>query len=245
LDYEVITETSSIDQALCIIISLYVIFELQFGLHNRIVQLLYGILLQEPGALSKPLRRLLNQWNFIIDKKEDKGNTQMVTTASTIDNTLTIPLESQIHVEDSQSIYLPDGEEQEDFTEKSTDLHSVNEEHDLSIFTLLGDNYNSTTTTYIGGKELMKNYSTETSDSSSSIDSPLVIHTSPPEEQQVTTPTSPLLNKNTVCTVNIEHQISSKSTIPKKNISATRKRAASPEEPIALRLKRSRVKKTN
>ncbi len=43
----------------------------------------------------------------------------------------------------------------------------------------------------------MKNYSTETSDSSSSIDSPLVIHTSPPEEQQVTTPTSPLLNENT------------------------------------------------
>ncbi|CAF1363309.1 unnamed protein product [Adineta steineri] len=30
LDYEVISETSSIDEALCIVISLYVIFELQF-----------------------------------------------------------------------------------------------------------------------------------------------------------------------------------------------------------------------
>jgi hypothetical protein len=69
----------------------------------------------------------------------------------------------------------------------------------------------------------MKNYFTETSDSSSSIDSPLVIHTSPPEEQQVTTPTSPLLNENTVCTVNIKHQISSKSTIPKKKYFCNKK----------------------
>ncbi|CAF1378777.1 unnamed protein product [Adineta steineri] len=61
LDYEVISKTSSIDQALCVIISLYVIFELQFGIHNRIIQLLYGILLKQSGALTKPLCILLNQ----------------------------------------------------------------------------------------------------------------------------------------------------------------------------------------
>ncbi|CAF4572173.1 unnamed protein product [Rotaria socialis] len=69
LDYDAITETTSIDQTLCIIIALYVIFELQFGTHNRIIHLLYGILLQEPAALTKQLRLILKEWNFTIDKK--------------------------------------------------------------------------------------------------------------------------------------------------------------------------------
>ena len=75
LDYNVITETASIDQALCIIISLYVVFELQFDIHNRIIHLLYEILLQEPATLTKHLRFTLKQWNFQIDKKERKQKT--------------------------------------------------------------------------------------------------------------------------------------------------------------------------
>ena len=71
-DYEMITETTSIGQAACVIVSLYVIFNLQFGLHNRTIQLLYAILLQEPGALTKPLSLLLHQWKLIIDKKKEK-----------------------------------------------------------------------------------------------------------------------------------------------------------------------------
>lgn len=82
LDYEFITEMSSIDQAFCVVISLYVIFELQFGAHNRIIQLLYGILLQEPGALTKPLRLLLNQWDFLIDKKENRRDIHTNTTTT-------------------------------------------------------------------------------------------------------------------------------------------------------------------
>jgi hypothetical protein len=82
LDYDVITETTSIDHALSIIISLYVIFELQFGAHNRMINLLYGILLQEPAALTKQLRSLLKEWNFQIDKKERNGNTQLVPSVS-------------------------------------------------------------------------------------------------------------------------------------------------------------------
>jgi hypothetical protein len=95
----------------------------------------------------------------------------------------------------------------------------------------------------------MKDHSTDASQSSSSSspsDLPLFIHTSTPEEQEMTTLPS-LLNENTVGTVNIKHQISSKATNPssiisKKNISAARKRSAGSEEPIALRLKRSRLK---
>ncbi|CAF3930521.1 unnamed protein product [Adineta steineri] len=49
------------EQALCIIVSLYVIFELQFGIHNGIIQLLYGILVKQSGALTKPLRNSQNQ----------------------------------------------------------------------------------------------------------------------------------------------------------------------------------------
>ena len=98
MDYEVITETSSIDQAVCYIISLYVIFELQFGAHNRIIHLLYGILLEEPAALTKQLRSLLKEWNLHIDKKERTKNIQSATTTSMNNETPTTPMEDSTHV---------------------------------------------------------------------------------------------------------------------------------------------------
>ncbi|CAF4294720.1 unnamed protein product, partial [Rotaria magnacalcarata] len=84
-----ITQTKSINQALSVVISLYVIFELQFGTHNRVIHLLYGILIQESSILSKQLRLALKQWNFHIDKKERTGNIQLVKTISTTNNTQT------------------------------------------------------------------------------------------------------------------------------------------------------------
>ena len=89
LGFDMITQTKSINQALSIVIVLYVIFELQFGTHNRVIHLLYGILLQEPSILSKQLRLALKQWNFHIDKKERTGSFQLVTTASTNNSTQT------------------------------------------------------------------------------------------------------------------------------------------------------------
>ncbi len=288
MDYDVITETTSIDQALCIIISLYVLFELQFGLHNRIIHLLYGVLLQEPAILTKQLRSSLKQWNIHIDKKESK-NTQTVTTTSTNNITSTTPMENLIQVEDTRSSSLdneeqeafvdksPDlhspheeqedftekspvlhspHEEQEDFTEKSPVLHSPHEERDeLSIFTLLSDTQNQTTSyRYAINKEQMEGYSKDTSESSTSSSPtgpPLVIHIPFPEEQHVTKspPPTPVLKKNTR-TVTIEQKILTKSsqpssTVSKTNISAVRKRRGSPIEPIASRLKRSKNKKTN
>ncbi|CAF4262757.1 unnamed protein product [Rotaria magnacalcarata] len=258
LDYEVITETSSIDQALCIIISLYVIFQLQFGAHNWIIHLLYGVLLQEFGALVESLRHLLNQWNFIIDKKENKGNTQITTTTSTNNDTRTTPMNNLTPVGEIQIIDLPDIEEQENFSEESTYFRPVYEEqNDLSILTLPGDNQNPIQTTEnVGAKEIINHFSTETmqsSTSSSPIDVPLVIHIAPPskeEEEEEITPPSPLSEVNTLCVVNAKHQIASKlthssSTVSKESVLATRKRPATTEEPIALRLKCSRLKKTN
>ena len=52
LDFEVVTQTTSIDQALCLIISLYVIFELQFGTHNRAIHLLFGILFARTSRIN-------------------------------------------------------------------------------------------------------------------------------------------------------------------------------------------------
>ncbi|CAF1460038.1 unnamed protein product, partial [Rotaria sordida] len=254
LDYEIITETPSIDQALCVVISLYVLFELQFGSHNRIIQLLYGILLQEPGALTKPLRLLLNQWNFIVDKKEYKRNIQMPTTISTTTKTLTTTVENLIQAEDSQADNLYDSEEEQEYIENTTGLPSFFEEQNKSsIFALLGYIQSLTTTTPTSDEDLMKDYPLESSDSSNSsspIDRPLLIHTLPTEKQQVITSPLPLLNDNPIRNVNIKHQTSSKSidqssTIQKKIIYAARKRSSSPDEPIASRLKRSRLKTKN
>ncbi|CAM4933781.1 unnamed protein product [Rotaria socialis] len=101
-------------------------------------------------------------------------------------------------------------------------------------------------------------FSTETFQSStpsSPINVPLIIHisTSPGEEEEKEekiTSHSPLSEVNTLYVVNTKHQISSKSThssstVSKKSAPITRKRPATTEEPIALRLKRSRLKKSN
>ncbi|CAM4804532.1 unnamed protein product, partial [Rotaria magnacalcarata] len=55
LAYEFTTETISFDQALAIIISLYAIFEVQFGAHNRVIHLLNGIFMQQPEIDYKEL----------------------------------------------------------------------------------------------------------------------------------------------------------------------------------------------
>ncbi|CAF4160701.1 unnamed protein product, partial [Adineta steineri] len=219
LDYEVISETSSIDQAICIIISLYVIFELQFGIHNRIIQLLYCILLKQSRALTKPLRILLNQWSFIIDEKEDKEGGDMMTTNSTNFKTITATVESVTQVEDNQTDDLPDSEEQEE----------------IYVETTTGNSQDQTTATNIGEKDLINEYSSESSDSSSSsspIDPPLVIHISPTKEQQRQIASSSSSNDNTLCEANIKQQVSAtstdrSSTISNKKTSQAKKRPAS------------------
>ncbi|CAF1502336.1 unnamed protein product [Adineta steineri] len=155
-DYEVISETSSIDEALCIVISLYVIFELQFGIHKRIIQLLYGILFKQSGALTKPLRVLLNQWNFIIDKKEDKEGATV---------------ETLTQVEDNQTDDLPDSEEQEEIYVEIT----IGNSQDQTSATYIGDKD-------LMNEYSLE--SLDSSSSLSLIDLPFIIHISPAKEQQ-------------------------------------------------------------
>ncbi|CAF3814214.1 unnamed protein product [Adineta steineri] len=200
LDYEVISETSSIDQPICIIISLYVMFELQFGIHNRIIQLLYGILLKQSGALTKPLPTL----------------------------------ENLTQIEDNQTDVLSDSEEQEEYVKSTT-----------------GNSQNQTTATYIGDKDLINEYSSESSGSSSSlspIGPPLVIHISPTKEKQRQIASSSSSNDNILYEANIKQQVSAtstgrSSTITNKKTCQAKKRPASFEEPIALHVKRTRVKR--
>ncbi|CAF3785824.1 unnamed protein product [Rotaria magnacalcarata] len=212
----------------------------------------------EFGALVESLRHLLNQWNFIIDKKENKRNTQITTMTSTNNDARTTPMNNLTPVGEIQIIDLPDIEEQENFSEESTYFRPVYEEqNDLSILTLPGDNQNPIQTTEnVGAKEIINHFSTETMESSTSsspIDVPLVIHIAPPskeEEEEEITPPSQLSKVNTLCVVNAKHQIASKlthssSTVSKESVLATRKRPATTEEPIALLLKCSRLKKTN
>ncbi|CAF2929537.1 unnamed protein product [Rotaria sp. Silwood2] len=125
LDYDVITETTSIDQALCIIISLYVIFELQFGTHNRIIHLLYGILLQQPSALTKQLRLILKDWNFTIDKKERKQTNELVKSTSINNNTHTASAKDLTRLEENEPSSASDEEPQDDSTRTTDKLHPL------------------------------------------------------------------------------------------------------------------------
>jgi hypothetical protein len=86
------------------------------------MQLLHGILLQEPGALTKPLRLLLTRWNFIIDKKEDKRSHHVMTTTSTNTKTPTTTSENLTEVEGCEGDDLCDSEEQQEYTKTTTGL---------------------------------------------------------------------------------------------------------------------------
>ncbi|CAF3657510.1 unnamed protein product [Rotaria sordida] len=180
-----ITQTKPINQALSIVISLYVIFELQFGTHNRIIHLLYEILLQEPSILSKQLRLTLKQWDFHIDKKEHTRNdTQNPTTINT---------------------------------------HSTSYKN----------------------MEKCTSQTSPLSNSSSPIYPPLIVDIAIPEKQKEPFLSESIMIKNDECMLNVIESNSSKSshlstTNKKKSSSKLRKRQASPEKPIAQRLKRSR-----
>ncbi|CAF1593144.1 unnamed protein product [Adineta ricciae] len=95
---------------MCILFALYVVFDLQFGTHNRTIQLLYGILLQEPGSLSKPLRLLLTQWNFVIEKRQKRDSHLLGVSAN--EEIMRKTAENFAQDDDEQAAHLRDGEKQ-------------------------------------------------------------------------------------------------------------------------------------
>ncbi len=66
LDFCLITETTSCSTALALLLSLYHVFEIRFGSHNRCCHLLYGILFEDSHYLNKPLKTRLNNWKYKI-----------------------------------------------------------------------------------------------------------------------------------------------------------------------------------
>ncbi|CAF3946339.1 unnamed protein product, partial [Rotaria sordida] len=244
LDYNVITETASIDQALCIIISLYVIFELQFGTHNRIIHLLYGILLQDPATLTKQLRFTLKQWNFEIDKKERKQKTQLVNHTSTNNNTPAPSINNLQHRGENEPDYLSDEEPPEDFIERTYKLDPLIEvKKQLSKYAVGNDVENPTMTTTIDANvDHTSNNSKKTSQSFSSstatTDSQSLIHSSSLKQRHVETSISVLSDENRLYSVKMEHAMikSQKELPPTKppiHIASSKKRRPNPEEPIS------------
>ncbi|CAF1306240.1 unnamed protein product [Adineta ricciae] len=235
LDYEVVTETSSINQAVCILIALY------------------GILLQEPGSLSKPLRLLLNQWNFVIEKRRKRDSHLLGASAN--EEIMRKTAENFAQDDDGQAAHLRDGEKQ-----GGDQLGAGNSQSLITVSVQMDE------------ADLMKEYPSDSSPSSPT-DSSFVICQSSTNEQQITTsypstdcphsndvlPTAekqltrsalPLLKERATCNTNTKRRTSSNSTnrsssSSKKNTSAVHKRPASPDKSIASRLKRSRVKRVS
>ncbi|CAF2951760.1 unnamed protein product [Rotaria sp. Silwood2] len=79
LDFCLITETTSCSTALALLLSLYYVFEIRFGLHNRTCRLLYGILFEDSHYLNKALKNLLNSWQYEIVNRPLMKRQAMVT----------------------------------------------------------------------------------------------------------------------------------------------------------------------
>ncbi|CAF1403721.1 unnamed protein product [Rotaria magnacalcarata] len=219
LDYNVITEAASIDQALCIIISLYIIFELQFGTHNRIIHLLYEILLQEPAALTKQLRY------------------QVLKITSINNETHTTSITDLSHVEENEPDDLYDEEPNEDLTEKTLEFDPLVEvKQQLSVYTISDDVQNPTTTTMTSANKDINNFSQEIL-LSSSTDPELQMHSSSIQDLDIETATPALSNENTFYSVNIEQEMTRS-----RNRVQSKKRRHSPEGSISSRLKRVKQK---
>ncbi|CAF4855866.1 unnamed protein product [Rotaria socialis] len=243
LDYDAITETTSIDQALCIIIALYVIFELK------------------PAALTKQLRLILKEWNFTIDKKERKQTNQLVKVTCTNNDTHTASTKDLTDLEENESSSVSDEELQEDFTRTTDKLHPLIEaKKQLSKFAAADDLQNPTTTTTLSANKDNVNISSKdtslsstsstssASTPSSPIDSEWQIHLPSLKEANIEASASVLSNKNSFHSVNSEHQMRTRrnqmsSTQPSNHISPSKRRRHSPEGPISSRLKR--VKQTH
>ncbi|CAF2071767.1 unnamed protein product, partial [Rotaria magnacalcarata] len=146
LDYEFITETISLDQALAIVISLYAIFELQFGAHNRVIHLLYGIFMQQPEVLTKSMRILLSDWNFKIDYKELEPNRLTTSNISVTNKPCERTTTDLLYIETDEADRFVEDEHDESLTERirnSTTFDEVTIESSV----LITSNYRSNEST--------------------------------------------------------------------------------------------------
>jgi hypothetical protein len=94
LDYQLIVQTTSAQEAVSVLLCLYNIFEIQFTRHSRGIHLLYGVMFQDQNELSKSLRKLLLSWDYIIKNKslvhQHQTTTSVVNNIDIIQSTLSI-----------------------------------------------------------------------------------------------------------------------------------------------------------
>ena len=83
LDYQLIGQTTSAQEAISILLCLYNIFEIKFTRHSRGIHLLYGVVFQDQNELSKSLRKLLLSWDYTIKNKSIVYQRQITTTTTT------------------------------------------------------------------------------------------------------------------------------------------------------------------
>ncbi|CAF2077322.1 unnamed protein product, partial [Rotaria magnacalcarata] len=69
LDYQLIAQTTSAEEAISVPLCLYNIFEIKFARHSRGINLLYGIIFHDQNELSKSMRKCLLSWDYIITSK--------------------------------------------------------------------------------------------------------------------------------------------------------------------------------
>jgi hypothetical protein len=102
LDYHLIVQTTSAQEAISILICLYNIFEIKFTRHSRGIHLLYGVMFQDQNELSKSLRKLLLSWDYIIKNKTivHQRQTTTTTTVSNI-NMIQSTISTETNVNDS------------------------------------------------------------------------------------------------------------------------------------------------
>lgn len=81
LDFCLITETTSCSTALALLISLFYVFEIRFGPHNRCCRLLQGVLFEDSHYLNRALKNLLNTWNYKIVNRPVMQRQAMITNA--------------------------------------------------------------------------------------------------------------------------------------------------------------------
>ena len=104
LDYQLIGQTTSAQEAISILLFLYNVFEIKFTSHSSGIHLLYGVVFQDQNELSKSLRKLLLSWDYAIKNKSIIHQHQITMTTTTTMNdisVLQIPTSVKINENDS------------------------------------------------------------------------------------------------------------------------------------------------
>ena len=176
---------------------------------------MYGILLQEPAALTNQLRCTLKGWKFEIDKRERKQTNQVIKITPANNQIDTTSITDLPHLEENEPDDLFDEELDEDLSDKTPEFDpSVEVKQRLSVYAVSDDVQHPTTTMMTSAKKDINNSSKEIL-LSSSINPELQMHSSSIEEVNIETSIPALSNENSLCSVNIEQKmIRSRNRVP-------------------------------